>query len=58
MPQRKHNKYDDLLGFLGGGLCLWLSEVDVKWGLFWLVAGVILILWSAVSFFGRRRGKS
>lgn len=56
MLKRKHNKYDDLLGIAGGAFFVWLSEIDRNWGIFWFAAGVLLIGWSVVSMFVRRRG--
>ena len=58
MLKREGNKYDDLIGFLGGVICLIVSEVDTKWGLFWFGAGVLLIAWSAISFWLRGRRDS
>ncbi len=48
--QGAKRRYDDLIGLLGGLLCLVLSEFDRDWGVFWLVAGVILLIWSAGSY--------
>lgn len=42
-------KKDDTVGFTGGAGCLLLSELDPAWGLFWLVAGMLLIAWTLMS---------
>jgi len=56
-PNReKTRRYDDLLGFVGGLGCLGLSRIDAGWSAFWLVAGSLLIVWSAVSFLRRKSG--
>ncbi|GAB4152022.1 MAG: hypothetical protein Tsb009_27710 [Planctomycetaceae bacterium] len=48
-------KKDDVVGLVGGLICLGLSEIDRGWGLFWFVAGVGLIAWSVVSIFRPKR---
>lgn len=53
MLPRKHNRYDDLLGFLGGLLCVGISYIDPRWTRFWFGAGVLLIGWSIGSFLAR-----
>jgi hypothetical protein len=51
---RKPNKWDDLLGLLGGLLCLGFAQFDAAWAGFWTIAGMVLIAWSAVSYLRRR----
>jgi hypothetical protein len=51
---REPSKWDDLLGLLGGLLCLGIAQIDAAWAGFWTVAGIVLIVWSAVSFLRRR----
>jgi len=53
---RKPNRGNDVLGFVGGLFCVGLSYIDAGWSVFWLFAGVILILWSAGSFVWFRKG--
>lgn len=50
----KNRRYDDLIGLLGGLFFLAMSEIDRNWGVFWLMAGVLLIVWSVGSFLYRR----
>lgn len=54
MSTQRDNSYDDLLGVLGGGVCLVVSYFDAAWGAFWFIAGALLIVWSAVSFMRRK----
>jgi len=47
---KRTNRYDDLLGFVGGFVLLGISQIDAAWAGFWLLSGVVLIVWSAGSF--------
>jgi hypothetical protein len=49
---REHDrpmKKDDIIGLVGGLLCLCLSELDPGWGLFWFAVGILLIVWTLAS---------
>jgi hypothetical protein len=57
-PRRKSsNRRDDLLGFVGGMVCVGISQVDVEWGLFWAITGIVLIAWSTLSILRRNGGR-
>lgn len=46
---------EDLLSLLGGAGCLAMAAIDDGWRLFWLIAGVVLIVWSAATALRRKR---
>ena len=48
-------KKDDLIGIIGGLVCLGLSQVDAAWSGFWLIAGVVLLVWSIRTALRRRK---
>jgi hypothetical protein len=41
----------DILGIAGGILLILFSFLDKEWSLFWLIAGIIILLWTLGSFF-------
>jgi hypothetical protein len=41
----------DFLGIIGGILLILFSFLDKQWSLFWLIAGIGILLWTLGSFF-------
>ena len=58
LPHRKRtNRYDDLLGIVGGFVLLGISWLDAGWAGFWMLAGVVMIIWSVGSFLVKKLGR-
>ena len=47
----KKRAKDNLIGFIAGACFIGLSELDADWGMFWLIAGAVLIAWSVISIY-------